>query len=188
MTVAPESVWDDGMRSTAERVRQETGLEVTYVIGGIQIAAPDGSVRLVQGVYSQDGIMIQADNMRLSIDQIADHEIFHDKARQSPGLISQIKDRITERYSQKEFDRVVDTYIRNLRGLIDLPENVSQFEMDDAFQDVLEEIFADAYAGVNAFSAHAERFSETVEHTMEERGIGRGTQFDRAAERTTGAA
>ena len=40
--------------------------------------------------------------------------------------------------------------------------------------DILEEIFADAYAGINAFSAHAERFNETVEQTMTERGVGRG--------------
>lgn len=174
------------MRITAERVRQETGFDVTYVIGGIQIAAPDGSTRLVRGVYSQDGIIIQADNKRLSIDQIADHEIFHDKARQSPGLISQLGDRIVERYGQKEFDQIMDAYIKNLRGLIDIPENINQFEMDDALQDVLEEILADAYAGINVFSAHAERYNETVEQTLEERGIGRGTQFDAATERTTG--
>lgn len=186
LTVVPESAWDSGMQATAERVWYETGKEVTYVLGRIELEGGDGELHYVRGVYSENGIILQADNMRLSIDQIADHEIFHDKAAQSPGLLSQIEERIVERYGREELDKALDTYIRKLRGVIDMPENATQFAMDNALQAVLEEVFADAYAGINAFSARAERFNETVEQALNERGIGRGTQTDAATEQTTG--
>lgn len=181
----PEAAWDEGMRSTADRVNRETGLGVTYVIGGIQVAAPDGA-RLVRGVYTGEGIIIQADNLRLTTDQIADHEIFHDKSFRTPGLVREIEARILERYDAEEFARVVETYTQKLRGVVDLPENAGAEAVDAAVRDILEEIFADAYAGINAFSAHAERYNPTVEQVLEERGIGRGRQNAAATDRTTG--
>lgn len=40
--------------------------------------------------------------------------------------------------------------------MIDLPENGTDDELDAALNALKEEIFVDAYAGINAFSAHAE--------------------------------
>ena len=181
----PEAVWDEGMRATADRVYQETGLPVTYVIGGLQIEAPDG-VRLIRGVYTGEGIIIQADNLRLTTDQIADHEIFHDKAFQTPGLVGEIKARILERFGAEEFERVVKTYAQKLRGVIDVPENASDEVVDAAIRNILEEIFADAYAGINAFSAHAEQYHEVVKQTLEEQESGRNREVGAATDRTTG--
>lgn len=168
LSVMPETIWDTEMQDTAQRVRQATGLNVTYVTGGIQIAAEDGSARLVRGVYSGKGIVLQANNLRVSVSQIADHEIFHDMVRQSPGLVAQVKEQITQQYSREEFQRVVETYIEKLRGVVDVQNNSTQFEMDDALRDIYEEIFADAYAGINAFSAHADRYQSTAQHTVME--------------------
>lgn len=181
----PEAVWDEGMRATADRVYQETGLPVTYVIGGLQIEAPDG-VRLIRGVYTREGIIIQADNLRLTTDQIADHEMFHDKAFQTPGLVGEIKARILERFGAEEFEQVVKTYAQKLRGVIDVPENASDEVVDAAIRNILEEIFADAYAGINAFSAHAEQYHEVVKQTLEEQESGRNREVGAATDRTTG--
>lgn len=85
----PEESWDDELRSTADRVYRETGLPVTYVTGGLQVETQAGA-RLVRGVYTGERIIIQADNLRVTTDQIADHEIFHDKAAQTPGLVREI--------------------------------------------------------------------------------------------------
>ncbi|CAN4012470.1 DUF6103 domain-containing protein, partial [Dysosmobacter welbionis] len=62
LQVIPESAWDDGLRATADRVRDETGLETVFVVGGIQIETPDGA-RLVRGAYTGDRIIVQADNI-----------------------------------------------------------------------------------------------------------------------------
>ena len=66
-----------------------------FVTGGIQIGTPDGA-RLVRGVFTGDRIIVQADNIRVTPDQIADHEIFHDRAAQTPGLIRELEASRTE--------------------------------------------------------------------------------------------
>lgn len=185
LQVIPESAWDDGLRATADRVREETGLDTVFVTGGIQIGTPDGA-RLVRGAYTGDRIIVQADNIRVTPDQIADHEIFHDRAAQTPGLILELETRIREQYGAEELDRVVDRYIQKLRGVIDVTEYTGEDGTQAEAWAILEEIFADAYAGINAFSAHAEQFNETVEQTMTERGVGRGSQNAAATDRTTG--
>lgn len=185
LQVIPESAWDDGLRATADRVREETGLDTVFVTGGIQIGTPDGA-RLVRGVFTGDRIIVQADNIRVTPDQIADHEIFHDRAAQTPGLIRELEDRVREQYGPEELGRVVEQYIRKLRGVISVTENAGEDGTQAEAWAILEEIFADAYAGINAFSVHAERFNETVEQTMTERGVGRGSQNAAATDRTTG--
>lgn len=185
LQVIPESAWDDSLRATADRVREETGLDTVFVTGGIQIGTPDGA-RLVRGAYTGDRIIVQADNIRVTPDQIADHEIFHDRAAQTPGLIRELEDRVREQYGPEELGRVVEQYTRKLRGVIDVTENAGEDRAQAEAWAILEEIFADAYAGINAFSVHAERFNETVEQTMTERGVGRGSQNAAATDRTTG--
>ena len=185
LQVIPESAWDDGLRATADRVREETGLDTVFVTGGIQIGTPDGA-RLVRGAYTGGRIIVQADNIRVTPDQIADHEIFHDRAAQTPGLIRELEDRVREQYGPEELGRVVEQYTRKLRGVIDVTENAGEDRAQAEAWAILEEIFADAYAGINAFSVHAERFNETVEQTMTERGVGRGSQNAAATDRTTG--
>lgn len=185
LQVIPESAWDDGLRATADRVREETGLDIVFVIGGIQIGTPDG-VRLVRGVFTGDRIIVQADNIRVTPDQIVDHEIFHVRAAQTPGLIRELEDRVREQYGPEDLGRVVEQYIRKLRGVISVTENAGEDGTQAEAWAILEEIFADAYAGINAFSVHAERFNETVEQTMTERGVGRGSQNAAATDRTTG--
>lgn len=184
----PLDDWDDPMFSTAERIWDETGVETVYVLGSIEVAEGDGQTVRVRGVYEPEKrIVIQADNLRCTIDQIADHEIFHDKAFQTPGLVREIEDRIAERYGREEFNRVVDTYIQRLRGVVDLPEDASGEEIEAAYLAVLEEIYADAYAGINAFGANAGQYGEVVEEVLEDRGIGRrGRETGEATDRTTG--
>lgn len=188
VTVLEEGDWDAGMRSTAERVQRETGRSVTYVLGSVPIRTRSGGTTRVRGVYTQDGrIILQADHMRLTTDQIADHEIFHDKAFQTPGLVREIEARITERFTPEEFGKIVNTYIEKLRGVIDLPADADGAAIDAAYAAIMEEIFADAYAGINAFGAHAEQYNEMVETVMDERGVGRQSQENAAAtDRRTG--
>lgn len=183
--VAPESTWDDAMRSTAERVYENTGITPTYVIGGMQVSTPEGS-RIVRGAHTGDMIYIQADNLRVNIDQIADHEMFHDAANKTPGLIWEIEERIRERYGEEEFEKVARVYREKLQGVINIPEDASGEEIAEATRAMLEEIYADAYAGINAFGAHAERFHDVVDEVIRERGVFAESQTAAATERTTG--
>ncbi len=162
------------MQSTAQRFAQ-VGYNVTYFTGLLQVATPAGPVR-VNGAVQGSQVYIQADNMRWTIDQIGNHEQFHIEAAEDPGLVQAIQEEITSRFSEEQFTGVVETYIQKLRGVIDIPENASEDVVEAAVRDILEEIFADAYAGKNAFSAGSTEYTQTVRDVVERRGGGRPTE------------
>lgn len=185
--VMPESHWDAQMQRTAQRISYETGKPVTYVLGSIRIRQADGSVSAARGVYTENGIIVQADHRYLNIDQIADHEAFHDYAANNPGLVRQIERAIVEQYSREEFDAVVEKYLKNLRGVYDLPEHASGQEVAEAYGIVKEEICADAYAGINFFGAHAEKYRSEAQTVLQERKVTTpGSETAAATQRRTG--
>lgn len=185
--VMPESHWDTQMQQTAQRISYETGKPVTYVLGSIRIRQADGSVSAARGVYTENGIIVQADHRYLNIDQIADHEAFHDYAANNPGLVRQIERAIVEQYSREEFDAVVEKYLKNLRGVYDLPEHASGQEVAEAYGIVKEEICADAYAGINFFGANADKYRSEAQAVLQERKITTpGSETAAATQRRTG--
>ena len=185
--VLPETDWDDALVSTAEWVRGATGRDVQYVLGSIEVRTADGNTRRVRGVWQPGGdIIIQADNLRVSPQQIADHEIYHDLAAQDTGLDYTVEERIREQFGEEEFARVVETYIQKLHGIVDLPANASESEFEAALARIKQEIFADAYAGINAFGAHAERFADPTRETVKERTGIRSRENDDATRDRTG--
>lgn len=185
--VMPESHWDAQMQQTAQRISYETGKPVTYVLGSIRIRQADGSVSAARGVYTENGIIVQADHRYLNIDQIADHEAFHDYAANNPGLVRQIERAIVEQYSREEFDAVVEKYLKNLRGVYDLPEHASGQEVAEAYGIVKEEICADAYAGINFFGANADKYRSEAQAVLQERKVTTpGSETAAATQRRTG--
>lgn len=187
MRVLPETDWDDELVSTAERVRSVTGREVRYVLGSIEVRTAGGGTHRVRGVWMPNGdIIVQADNMRVSAQQIAEHEIYHELAAQDTGLDYTVEERIREQFGEEEFARVVETYIQKLHGIVDLPANASESEFEAALACIKQEIFADAYAGINAFGAHAERFADPTRETVKERTGIRSRENDDAVRDRTG--
>ena len=185
--VLPETDWDDELVSTAERVRSVTGREVRYVLGSIEVRTAGGGTQRVRGVWMPNGdIIVQADNMRVSAQQIAEHEIYHDIAAQMPGTDYEVEERIREQFGAEEFERVVEIYIQKLHGIVDLPANASESEFEAALARIKQEIFADAYAGINAFGAHAERFADPTRETVKERTGIRSRENDDAVRDRTG--
>lgn len=187
--VLPESAWDSTLRDTARKVRRETGKGVRFVLGGIQVTGSDSAVHQVRGAYTQDGIIVQVDHMRVSPEQIADHEIFHDYAQQDPGLIRAMEDSIAERYGREELRGILAEYAKGLRGIVDVSENGTALEDDQALEDLKNEVFADAYAGINAFGADAGKYQGEVLDTLEQRGVSDampGREYAGAVEQRTG--
>lgn len=164
----PQQAYDEAMQSTAQRFSQ-AGYNVTYFTGLLQVATPAGPVR-VNGAVQGSQVYIQADNMRWSIDQIGNHEQFHIEAAADPGLVQAVREEITSRFSEEQFAGIVETYIQKLRGVIDIPENASEDVVEAAVRDILEEIFADAYAGKNAFAAGSTEYTQAVRDVVERRG------------------
>lgn len=170
LQVIPEAAYDDELRAVSADVYRRTGQRVTFVVGNIQVRAA-GKTRAVRGVWTPGGIYVQADNAGYSATQIAAHEVYHDLAANTPGLDADVKQRIIERYGEDEFRRVAQIYIERLRGVYDVPDGAEYDPalMDTYFASILQEIYADAYAGINAFGAHAERFADAARVTVTER-------------------
>ena len=168
-TVFMRENWDAGMKETAARVKQRTGLETTYVLGPLQVRTSNGGTARAAAVFTGDRIIVQADNLRATIDQLADHETYHWIADNTPGLNAQIEQHIRDTFSEEEFDQIVETYIRSLRGVNDVPTEGTDEEFDEALNAIKEEIYADAYAGINAFGAHEEQYQQTVREAAEPR-------------------
>ena len=187
-TVYPEELWDDELQRVAEEIYNRAGREVTYVIGSLEVEGADGTRSRVRGVWSEDGnIIVQVDNMRVSASQIADHELYHHAANNLPGMDYVAEERIIEQYGEEEFSRVLDVYIKKMRGIIRLPANATNEEIDNALAYVKQEVFADAYAGINAFGAGADRFYDTVREVVKERtGGGPRSETEEAARDITG--
>lgn len=186
VTVLPESAWDARLQETAQRIQRETGKTPVFVLGSIPVRGSERVMR-VRGVWASSQIIVQADHMSVSPEQIASHEIFHEYADQNPGLIQAVEQSIREKYGSEEFGGIVESYIRNLRGIIDIDENAADYEVEQALLDVKNEILADAYADINAFGEKAGKYQEDVQRTLEERGIvGTGRETAAATERRRG--
>lgn len=166
-TVFMRENWDAGMKETAARVKQRTGLETTYVLGPLQVRTSNGGTARAAAVFTGDRIIVQADNLRATIGQLAAHETYHWIADNTPGLNAQIEQHIRDTFSEEEFDQIVETYIRSRRGVNDVPAEGTDAEFDEALNAIKEEIYADAYAGINAFGAHAEQYQQTVREAAE---------------------
>ena len=185
--VMPQESWDAEMSQLADRIYNETGKGVTYVMGRIQIRGTGGTVGYARGVITGDRIIVQADHLRIPMEQIADHEAYHAKADFTDGRLNdEIRRHIVETFSEEQFRQVLDKYIVGLRGVIDVNETLTGAEFEAAVRQIEEEIFADAYAGINAFSAGADQFTGAVNEKMDQLYMGKIRNQDNGTEEPTG--
>lgn len=185
--VMPQEMWDAEMTQVAQEVQKKTGATVTYVMGGMEVTHTDGSVGKVRGVQMPGQIIVQADHYKLSVEQIANHEAFHELASRDSEMVRTAEERIKARYDADEYNAMVDTYIQKLQGVIDIPENATAEQVVKAYYQILEEIYADAYAGINAFGVQASQYQETVRELVQEReAAAPSRETAKATERTTG--
>jgi hypothetical protein len=175
------------MSQLANRIYNETGKGVTYVMGRIQIRGTGGNVSYARGVITGDRIIVQADHLRIPMEQIADHEAYHAKVDFTEGRLNdEIRRHIVETFSEEQFRQVLDKYIVGLRGVIDVNETHTGAEFEAAVRQIEEEIFADAYAGINAFSAGADQFTGAVNEKMDQLYMGKIRNQDNGTEEPTG--
>ena len=185
--VMPQEMWDAEMTQVAQEVQKKTGATVTYVMGGMEVTHTDGSVGKVRGVQMPGRVIVRADHPRVSVEQLANHEAFHELASRDSEMVRTAEERIKARYDADEYNAVVSTYIQKLQGIIDIPVNGTQEQILDAYYKILEEIYADAYAGINAFDVQASQYQETIQELVQERGtVAPSRETAKATERTTG--
>ena len=188
LTAIPEEHWDAmGLRAVAETVRRETGMKPVFLLGGLPFRKSDGGTGRARGAVTGDRIVVQADHLSASAEQIARHEIWHVMSRNGPGMNADAKRRIVERFGREELERVLDRYISGLTGVIDMPPlDMQDIAFNAALDRIMDELMADAYAGINAFRAGADRFQTEATETRTEYWGPEQSQNAAATERMTG--
>ena len=162
--IIPSMRYNDRMVQIDNRNRAN-GVKTVFLTGPIELREGKGN-STARGVYSSDGstIYIRADHSQLSIEQINDHENFHRIKRSNPEVMERCRYNILNHYSEKMLDDLVDAYVDAYAWT-----NMSA-------DDILEEIYADAYAGIDIFDymdsyEGATRFSETVKESVKEANV-----------------
>jgi|GEM_PF-1843987 len=183
--VMPEEMWDDGLRTLGQTIKEETGLDVTFFLGRQEVAE-NGTTGYARAIWAPGKVAIQADNLRASPEQLWGHEYYHDAADRDPGLRESVRERIEQEYSPEELRTVYEKYLQKLRGIINLPEDATPEQVEEAINYALDEVFGDANGALNWFGYHADQFHDSVRGVMTERGHYPNTQNAAATDRMTG--
>ena len=183
--VIPESQWDDALQETARWVREETYKDVVFVLGPMEVEK-GGKVSRIRGVYLEDKIIVQADHTSLTPEQIARHEEWHDITRRTPVAMRDVRQKIEDNYSVEELENIIQAYVKRMRHLLDLPENPTNEQLHEALLKAEEEVYADAYAGINAFGTNASQYQETVQEFASREKQQRQEQRQQEAQQETG--
>ena len=115
---------------------------------GVQVAFYSGALEsgnmMLRGVHVQESgiIYVQVDDPEYSPEQIADHELFHVIAENDDNLVKEVAKEIQKRYTDEDLMKIAEQYIKAYDGAYD----------EDELDAIMEEILADAFAGMNSFA------------------------------------
>lgn len=184
LLVLPQTEYDAELQAVAERIKAETGKDVTFVVGKIQIRTPMG-VQNVRGARMNDRIIVQADNPNATATQIADHEIYHDKAKGwgGPGLNWSVRKYIAGNYSEAEFLKIVEMYADAMAGTVEIQDAEDQ---EAFYRRMEEEVLADAYAGIDYRGFGATKLTNAVREYVDRQDGGKLRQQDNGVRQTNG--
>lgn len=169
-----------------KRKLEGMGIRVTMVAGSMEARSEvTGRTESARGIFQMDSdglphIFVQADHESVTPMQIAEHELFHRVKRQYPGVMDRVKAGILKNHSRQELDAMVSNY-----AAMYFTDEGGNITVDEAY--ILEEIYADAYAGINVFAdiftgmEGAEKFGAEVT-----RAVAGGGENAAATDRTTG--
>lgn len=174
VTVVPNDIRTETMQE-AERFLKAEGFEkVKFVLGAMEIRdGRSGQVVKAEGFIDGTNVWIRADSKLYTMHQLAAHESFHLASQMDPNLRSRLAKRLMEEYGV-EFDAMIAKYMEAYQGCYGL-------EDPDAW-DYIEEILADAYAGMNRKNLGADKYEKIVKEEVNQNK----SQRETGAERKTG--
>ena len=174
VTVVPNDIRTETMQE-AERFLKAEGFEkVKFVLGAMEIRdGRSGQVVKAEGFIDGANVWIRADSKLYTMHQLAAHESFHMASQTDPNLRGRLANRLMEEYGV-EFDAMIAKYIEAYQGCYGL-------EDPDSW-DYIEEILADAYAGMNRKNLGADKYKKIVNEEVNQNK----SQRETGAERKTG--
>lgn len=182
----PEEHWDKELRSVAENVRKY-GFKPVFILGPLTIQKSNGQRGKARGVYASGTgtIVIQANCLSATPRQIMLHELWHALSSHANVQDQMLEERIVKAYGEETFQEILDRYIRNLAGVIDITADMTKEQKEAAKAKIKNELFADAVSGLNSFGAGAPLFTQMAKEVQAE-VWGLDSQTAAATEQTTG--
>ena len=166
MRVYPQSAWEPDLQRIAAKVEKATGKPVTFVLGEMKVNT-GGKQLTVRGVNTGNGIIVQADDPSITAEKIATHEAYHVFAGSDPGLSARVLAQIRKQFPENRLRQIAETYLDKLYGIVDL-DATDKATLSKALAKVRDEICADAYAGINAFSANTDEYTGAARQAVTE--------------------
>lgn len=166
---APQSTWTDGMKAAAGTLRGAGFTDVHFTVGSISVENQRAKVtRYADGVAAGNSVWVNATAKKWSVQQLADHEAFHRQVQDTPGLLDSVRAVLADELGDSGIRELAQRYAEAYEGCYDGAEL-------DAY---IEEICADAYAGMDRFPEEkakiiqkaAQRAQETQQEAEENGG------------------
>ena len=183
MTIIPEDspLYTEDMRERANRMKA-MGTEVRYFVGKMEFYGKSTNSKgetitttfPANGIHLQDQklIYVQLDNtdkyVNLDYEQILKHEEYHMLKKLYPKIQNDVRANVNKMYDQAEFQDLQWQYKR-----------FYGYDLDES----PEEIYADAYAGIDRIAPEAWEYKSTTEYADTVQEIGR-EYADRALRET----
>lgn len=140
----PQELWTPSLQKVADYARKNAVKDVHFFVGKIGVVNQRANVtRYMNGVVIDgNSIWIRVNDNRISPEQIARHEIFHSMAERAPNMLEAVQEQITKRLGKEKIQALAQRYAEAYEGCYTEAE----------IEHYLEEICADAYAGIERFS------------------------------------
>lgn len=169
---APQSTWTDGMKAAAGTLKSAGFADVHFTVGSISVENQRAKVtRYADGVAAGNSVWVNATAKKWSVQQLADHEAFHRQVQDTPGLLDSVRAVLADELGDSGIRELAQRYAEAYEGCYDGEEL-------DAY---IEEICADAYAGMDRFPEEkakiiqkAARQAQDAQQAAEENGKTRG--------------
>lgn len=147
------------------------GQDVTFVSGALTVESGNRTVR-VEGVRQtgdngRTQIFLQVDGRR-DMERIYRHEDFHDAVEAQPGLLQRLADRLMQEYGREEMLRMAIDYAEAYDGIYgEFTEDMTEEQENELAVQYMEEVFADAYAGIRRGKRRIRSAQKTLENSGE---------------------
>ena len=164
-----DGTYADARVQQAAEFLNQFGIEATFVSGNILVRNPyTRKVQRMLAAVTADGrVVIRADAQKVTPLQLAKHEAFHMLVGENPGMRQQILEKLFEDYEEEEVLVLARRYVEGYEGIYGTWEDEADRYID--------EMLADAYAGINRTFAHAAKYEEPVRSYVEENGMTPGS-------------
>ena len=169
---APQSTWTEGMKAAAGTLKSAGFADVHFTVGSISVENQRAKVtRYADGVAAGNSVWVNATAKKWSVQQLADHEAFHRQVQDAPYLLESVRAVLADELGEDGIRELAQRYAEAYEGCYDGAEL-------DAY---IEEICADAYAGMDRFPEEkakiiqkAARQAQEAQQAAEENGGTRG--------------